>query len=217
MTPRPTPRPLLRVGLTGGIATGKSHCLGWFASQGIPVIDSDRIARQAIGPGTDGLAAVIRRFGPSIVGSYGLVDRAALGRIVFADPAARRDLEAIVHPFVFRTLAGWFDSLALPANAPAGGPAPPIAIADVPLLYETERADLFHCVVVAACTPGQQLERLMARDRLTEPDARLRIDAQWPIDEKRRRADYVIDTGGTPAETEARCAEVLAALNERIS
>jgi dephospho-CoA kinase len=202
-------RRLLRVALTGGIATGKSYCLARFAAAGVPTIDADALAREAVAPGSMGLAAVSARFGAAVLRADGRLDRAALGRLVFADADARRDLEAIIHPRVYDAIGSWF------SRTDASRPAPPLAVADVPLLYETNRAADFDCVVVAACEPGQQLTRLMARDRLSEAEARARIDSQLSIPEKVRRADYVVDTSGTMAETDARIDDVLARLRTR--
>jgi len=176
---------VLQVALTGGIATGKSYCLGRFAALGIPTIDADRLAREAVAPGSPGLAAVAQRFGAHIVGEDGTLDRAALARIVFSDRTARADLEAIVHPDVYRRIREWF------AQLPHGTP---VAMADIPLLFETGHEHDFDAVVVAACTPEEQLRRLVARDGLSETDARARLEAQSPIDEKVRRAQFVIRT-----------------------
>jgi dephospho-CoA kinase len=184
-----------RVGLTGGIATGKSYCLARFAALGAAVVDADRLARDAVAPGSRALEAVSLRFGPAILLPDGSLDRAALGRIVFSDRAARADLEAIVHPEVYRGIGEWF------ASCP---PATRLAIADIPLLFETGHSHDFDRVVVAACDPHQQLTRLMARDRLSETEARARLNAQWPIEEKVARADHVIRTGGTLADTDAQ-------------
>ena len=189
---------LLRVGLTGGIATGKSFCLSRFAELGAATIDADRIARDVVAPGTPGLAAVTQRFGPGVVTAAGALDRAALGRIVFADDGARRDLERIIHPAVYDIVERWFTEQQ--ANA-LDGDGPRIAIADIPLLYETGQSDRFDSVIVAACPPEVQVQRVMARDGLAEPDARRRMAAQLPIEEKRRRADHVIDTSGTFDDT----------------
>ena len=153
-------------------------------------------------PGSAGLAAVVSRFGPQVLGPGGSLDRPALARIVFADPAARGDLEAIVHPFVYAAIADWFDAMAQTPPDTAGTAA--LAIADVPLLYESGGADRFDRVVVAACPPDLQMARLRARDGLSEDEARRRITAQWPIDTKRGLTDLVIDTSGTPAETDAQ-------------
>ena len=176
---------MLQVALTGGIATGKSYCLGRFAALGVPTIDADRLAREAVTAGSPGLTAVAQRFGAHIVRQDGTLDRAALARIVFSDRTARADLEAIVHPEVYRRIREWF------AQLPHGTP---VAMADIPLLFETGHEHDFDAVVVAACTPEEQLRRLVARDGLPEADARARLEAQSPIDEKVRRAHYVIRT-----------------------
>ena len=202
------PRRFLRVGLTGGIATGKSYCLRAFEALGAPVIDADLLARDAVGPGSAGLAAVTKRFGPHLVRQDGTLDRAALARTVFADPAARRDLEAIIHPFVFQGIAEWFARLEGDPDAEAAA----FGIADVPLLYESGSADKFDRVVLAACPADQQVARMIERDGLSEADARLRLAAQWPIDRKRALSDLVIDTSGTFAETDAQ----VLALHERL-
>jgi dephospho-CoA kinase len=200
--------PPLRIALTGGIGTGKSHCLERFARLGIPVIDADVLAREALAPSTPELSAVVARFGRAVLDAAGALDRPALARLVFADPTARRDLEAIVHPAVYRQIADWFESL-----AGAGGSArtPALGIADIPLLYETGREVDFDRVIVATCPPAQQVERLVARG-WSEEDARQRMSAQWPIEEKVRRADYVIDTSGTPDATDRQVLEVSARL-----
>jgi dephospho-CoA kinase len=189
---------VLHVALTGGIATGKSHCLRRLAALGVPVIDADLLAREALEPGTLGHAEVVRRFGTEILTRDGAIDRAALGRIVFADASARNDLEAIVHPLVYARIMNWFDELERTA------PAPAFAVADIPLLYETGHHTGFDRVIVVACSPEQQLARVMARDGLSETAARQRIAAQWPIDQKRALADDVIDTNGTVDETRAQ-------------
>ena len=193
-------QPFLRVALTGGIATGKSTCLHRFGALGAPVIDADVLARDAVAPGTPALAAIVARFGALLLQADGSLDRSTLGRIVFADAVARADLERIIHPAVFEGVDRWFDGRDRDA---ADGRGPRVAIADIPLLYETGHEARFDRVVVAACSPQQQLERLMARETLSEDDARRRIAAQWPIERKRARADHVIDTSGTPAETMA--------------
>ena len=186
---------MLRVGLTGGIATGKSYCLARFAALGVPIVDADLLARDAVAPGSRALADVATRFGASILLPDGSLDRAALGRIVFTDRAARTDLEAIVHPEVYRRIGEWFA---------ARPPATRLAIADIPLLFETGHDHDFERVIVAACDPQQQLRRLMQRDSLSEAEARARLNAQWPIEEKVARADYVIRTDGSVADTDSQ-------------
>jgi dephospho-CoA kinase len=192
--------PLQRVALTGGIATGKSVCLHRFSELGAPVIDADVVAREVVAPGTPALSAVVARFGPAMLLPDGSLDRATLGRLVFAEAGARADLERIVHPAVYEVIERWIEDRARAAAEKRG---PRIAIADIPLLYETGQERRFDRVVVAACSPREQLERLMARDAMTEAEARRRIAAQWPIDHKRARAHIVIDTSGSLAETTA--------------
>jgi dephospho-CoA kinase len=195
---------MLRAALTGGIATGKSFCLSRFAALGAAVIDADLLAREALSAGTPGLSEVAARFGPGVLLPDGLLDRAALGRLVFHDRAARADLEAIVHPHVYRRISGWF------ADLPSGTR---IALADIPLLFETGHEHDFERVVVCACDPAEQFRRLVSRDRLPAEEARARLAAQWPIAEKVRRADHVIHTDGTFADTEAQVRSVFAVLS----
>ena len=190
---------MLQVALTGGIATGKSYCLARFAELGVPTVDADRLARLAVAPGSPGLAAVVRRFGEGVLRADGTLDRPALAKIVFADRGARMDLEAIVHPEVYRRIREWFAQLP---------PGTPLAIADIPLLFETGHEHEFDAVVVAACSAEEQLRRLMARNGLTETDARARLAAQSPIEEKVRRARYVIRTDHGFAETDAEIKRV---------
>ena len=195
---------MLRVALTGGIATGKSYCLARFGALGVPVVDADRLARDAVAPGSPGLRAVTDRFGAGVLQPDGSLDRAALGRIVFADRTARADLEAIVHPAVYRRIGEWYGALP---------PGIRFALADIPLLFETGQQHDFDRVVVCACSPEEQLRRLIARDGLTEADARARLAAQWPIGEKVARADHVIRTDGTFAETDMQVRRVNEVLN----
>ena len=190
---------MMRVALTGGIATGKSHCLQRFAELGVPVIDADRLAREAVATGTPGFAAVVARFGPAVLNADGTLDRAALGRIVFSDPRARTALEAIVHPEVYRRIRDWF------ANLPGGSR---LAIADIPLLYETGQEHEFDRVIVAACQPAEQIRRIMARNGLTEDDARARLAAQLPIGEKLARASTIIWTDRGFAETDRQVEDI---------
>ncbi len=149
----------------------------------------------------------MRRFGSGILQADGTLDRERLGQIVFADAAARADLEAVIHPAVYRVVEDWFAELAS-ASGSLGASGRRIGIVDVPLLYETGREADFAAVVVAACRPEQQLARLMARDGLDEAAARRRIAAQWPVEEKVRRADLVVDTSGTMDETLAAVDDV---------
>src|SRR4029453_13615578 len=168
-----------RAALTGGIATGKSYCLSRFAALGAAVIDADVLPRSAVSAGSPGLARVVERFGPGVLHGDGDLDRSALARIVFADRVARADLEAIVHPEVYRRVSEWFADL--PAGT--GPPLPP-----TPPLFRPGRP------------PAEQLRRAIQRDALSEADARARIASQWPIEEKVKRAHHVIRTDGSFAE-----------------
>jgi dephospho-CoA kinase len=190
-----------RVALTGGVATGKTTVRRAFERLGIPTIDADLLARDAVARGSDGLQRVVERFGADVLDAAGELDRRKLGALVFDDESARRDLEAIVHPYVRERMEQWFGSLD-PARHP-------LAIADIPLLYEVGRDRDFEAVIVAATDPATQLRRVMERDRLSEPDARRRVAAQLPIEEKVRRADYVIRTDGTFAATDEQVKAVL--------
>ncbi len=192
---------MLRVALTGGIATGKSHVRAEFERLGIPTIDSDALAREAVALGTPGLAAVVERFGRDVLAPSGVLDRQKLASIVFMDPAARRDLEAIVHPAVRAATESWFDSLD-PARYT-------LAIADIPLLYEVGRDRDFDVVIVTAVDPETQVRRVIDRDGISEEETRQRLAAQLPIDEKVRRADFVIQTDGAFEETAEQVRRVL--------
>jgi dephospho-CoA kinase len=189
-----------RVGLTGGIATGKSHVRAVFEALGVPTIDADLLAHKAVAPGSAAFEAVKTRFGPTVLDPAGGLDRRKLGSVVFADPQARKDLEAIIHPQVVEAIDRWFASLDAQAH--------PFAIADVPLLYEASRERDYDVVIVTACELPTQIRRVMARDNITEAEARQRIAAQLPIEEKVRRADHVIRTDGLLAGTNAQVHDV---------
>jgi dephospho-CoA kinase len=197
---------LLRAALTGGIATGKSYVRSRLASHGIPTLDADTLAREAVAPGSTGLAAVTARFGEGLVLADGSLDRKALGAIVFQDPQARADLEAIVHPRVREATAAWLDRLADAGET--------IGIVDIPLLFETGRDREFDRVIVTSCPRSQQVARVVERDGLTPAEAEARIDAQLPTDDKVRRADFVIDTGGTFGDTNRQVDRVVEKLLE---
>ena len=194
---------MLRVALTGGIGTGKSYCLARFAALGAPVIDADVLAREAVSAGSAGLTAIAARFGAGILAPDGTLDRPALGRIIFGDMKARAALEAIIHPEVYRRIREWF------ANRP---PGTRVAIADIPLVFETGHNHDFDEVVVAACDPEEQVRRVVARDNLSDAEARARLAAQWPIEEKVKRAHRVIWTDRGFAETDAQIATLYARL-----
>ena len=166
----------------------------------MPTIDSDVLAREAVQPGSVGLAAVIARFGPDILDASGMLDRRKLAGVVFGNVDARRDLEQIIHPFVRAATEAWFASVDASRH--------PFAIADIPLLYETGRDADFDAVIVVACEPETQLRRVIERDKRTESEARSRIAAQLPIEEKSNRADHVIRTDGSILDTDAQVRDV---------
>lgn len=195
-----------RVALTGGIATGKSHVRARLETLGVPTIDSDTLARQAVAPGTAGLAQVAERFGAGVIDATGALDRKKLAAIVFADPDGRRALEAIIHPFVREATDRWFTSV--------DGTGHACAVADIPLLFEAKREGDFDAVIVTACEPETQLRRLMARDGLQLDEATLRLAAQLPLADKIAKADYVIRTDGTIDETNRQVDEVAVQLRK---
>ena len=193
-----------RVALTGGIATGKSHVRAEFERLGVPTIDADKLARDAVADNSPGLKAVVSRFGRGVLDATGALDRRKLASIVFQDPVARRDLEDIIHPAVRSAIDDWFASL--PDQKPH------FAIADIPLLFETGRHRDFKAVIVTACAPSTQITRVMARDGISEEEAHARVAAQLPIEEKVRRADHVIHTDGSFEETNRQVRSVYEAL-----
>src|SRR6478672_6002968 len=160
---------MLRVALTGGIATGKSHVLGEFRKRGVPCLDADELAHGVEAAGTEATRAIAARFG-DVLAADGAVDRRKLGPIVFADPAARRDLEAIVHPAVYRAIAAGLRGFELLGHYG-------LAIVDIPLLFETDHARDFDRVIVTACPPELQVARLVDRG-MSIADARERLAAQ---------------------------------------
>jgi dephospho-CoA kinase len=196
---------MLRVALTGGLATGKSYVRGRIASRGVPTIDADAIVHELFAPGSETSRDIVGRFGPDMVADDGAVDRRALGALVFEDAEARRALEVIVHPRVYDRLARWM--------AAQAGRGAAWALAEIPLLFETGHEGDFDRVIVAVCSPEEQMRRVAARDGLSEPAARVRLAAQWSIAEKAKRATDVIDTSGSLADTDRQVEVVCAALN----
>lgn len=181
---------MLRVGLTGGIASGKTAVSDALAERGAVVIDADLLAREVVEPGTPGLAAVVDRFGPEVLTADGTLDRAALGAVVFADPQARRQLEAIVHPAVRARAA------AIEAAADRGA----VVVHVIPLLVETGQQDDFDVVVVVDVAPETQQARLQQRSGLDAGAAGARIAAQATRRDRLAAADVVLDNSGDPAD-----------------
>jgi dephospho-CoA kinase len=197
---------LLTVALTGGIATGKSHVLRRLAARGVPTIDADVLARDVVQPGMAALDAIVRRFGGDVLDADSTLNRRALGERVFADAAARRDLEAIVHPAVYNAIRAWRTQLEATGHDR-------VAVADIPLLFETGHEAEFDRVIVTRCAPEQQLARLRTRDGLTADEARQRLAAQWPVEQKAARAHYVIDTSGSVEDTNQQIDRVFGELS----
>jgi dephospho-CoA kinase len=195
---------MLKVALTGGIATGKTYVLDRLRAQGVPCLDADELAHGVTSAGTEATLAIAARFGQDVLTAEGAVDRRKLGAIVFADPAARRELEALTHPAVYRAIAAGLHGLELTER-------PRIAIVAIPLLYETGRASDYARVIATACDERLQLTRLLERG-ISEADARQRLAAQLPAAEKASRADFVITTDGTFEDTDRQVASVLHAL-----
>jgi dephospho-CoA kinase len=194
---------MLRVALTGGAATGKSYVLDQFRRAGIPCLVADDLAHGVTAAGTEATAAIAARFGADVIAADGSVDRSSLGAIVFADPAARRDLEAIVHPAVYRAI-----QVGLRAFEKSGDP---LAVVEIPLLYESGHAGDFDRVIVTVCSDERQLSRLMGRG-LTEARARQVIAAQKPTEEKAALADFVVRTDGEKSETDVQVRDILSRL-----
>jgi dephospho-CoA kinase len=184
------------IGLTGGIATGKSSVDRMLAVRGATVIDADALAREAVLPGEPTLERVIQRFGTGVLLPDGGLDRRRLGELVFADSKARHDLERITHPRIIE-LSQQRIAAALASDAP-------LVSVDIPLLYEGERDTTFQGVLVVYAPPDVQIRRLRERNGLDKVAAQQRLDAQLPIDEKRRRATWVIDNSGDLDTTERK-------------
>jgi dephospho-CoA kinase len=180
---------VLRIGLTGGIGSGKSTVSALLAAHGAVVVDADRIAREVVEPGTPGLAAIVDAFGRQMLTPDGTLDRPALAAVVFADPEARRTLDGIVHPLVRAR------GRELEAAAPSGS----VVVHDVPLLVETGQASSYDLVLVVLADVATRVARLLQRG-LTAEDARARIAVQATDDQRRAVADVILDNSGTPEE-----------------
>jgi dephospho-CoA kinase len=181
-------------GLTGGVACGKSTVAAMFAELGAKVIDADRLAHELIRSPLPAYHDIVRHFGFEVLDSQGEIDRKRLGDAVFADPDKLRVLNTIVHPRVLERIGQLAEAFHL--QDPHA-----LVLVDAALIYEAGVADRFAKIIVAWCGPEQQLERLMAKAGLSREEAERRIAAQMPVEEKRRRADYVIDCSGSLENT----------------
>jgi dephospho-CoA kinase len=193
---------MLKVALTGGIATGKSYVLARLNDRGVATIDADAIVHAALGPNTPTSRAVATQFGRVFLKPDGSIDRTRLGMKVFGEPETREQLEAIIHPVVWETISKWYATLDRP-----------FGVASIPLLYETRHEGDFDFVVVTHCPSDVQVQRILERDRISEDEARQRMAAQMPNEEKTKRADFVILTGGTKSATDRQVDELLTAIH----
>jgi dephospho-CoA kinase len=184
---------MLKVGLTGGIACGKTVVRRRLEERGIPTLDADAVVHRLLQAETDVTRRIAETFGETVIAPDGSVDRKALGGIVFADEEARKKLNSIVHPGVWREVERFFDEREKASD--------PVAVVDAALMIETGSYRRYDRLVVVHCRPELQLERLMARDGLSREDAERRIRSQMPIEQKLPFADFLVDTSGTIEET----------------
>lgn len=199
---------MLKVGLTGGIACGKSLVRRRLEERGVPTLDADAVVHRLLGAGSEATREIQKKFGTGVVSADGSVDRKALGAIVFADAGKRAELNAILHPRVWAEILRFFQ------EAETSGAR--LAVVDAALMVETGSYQMYDRLIVVHCRPEQQVERLMARDRITRADAQRRIGAQMPIGEKRGYGDLLVDTSGSLAETEARIEDLVDELDRLV-
>ncbi|RAN50816.1 dephospho-CoA kinase [Dolosigranulum pigrum] len=181
------------IGLTGGIATGKSTVTNYLRAQEIPVIDADDLSHRVVQPGEPGLALIKEHFGPHVILDTGELDRKALGKIIFGDKVQRQQLNELLHPLIAAEMDREIARLKQQGEM--------LIVLDIPLLFETDFGEKVDEVLVVYTPESVQLERLMTRDELSRTDAESRIQAQLSIEEKCCRADYVIDNSGSRAQT----------------
>jgi dephospho-CoA kinase len=198
---------MLKVGLTGSIAVGKTFVCECLRELGCKVLDADKTAREVVAPGTDGLAEIVTYFGDGVLLSNGELDRKKMGSIVFADKEKRELLNSIIHPRVIKAQNNWLSEME------HSGPDA-IAVVDAALMIESGGYKRFDKIIVVWCLPDIQLSRLTNRDGLSREEAAKRIAAQMPQEEKKQFADYLIDTSGGFDETRRQTAEVVATLRE---
>ena len=188
----------MRVGLTGGVASGKSTVAAILESLGAVIVDSDQLAREVVEPGTPGLAAVAEEFGRGVLTEDGALDRPAMGALVFTDEGARRRLEAILHPLIRARAAE------IEAAAPSGA----MVVHDIPLLAETGQGDRFDAVLVVDVPAETQIERLQAERGMSRQDAQARLDAQADRETRLAVATHVVENTGTREDLRERVTEV---------
>ena len=198
---------MLRVGLTGGISTGKSTVGLMFVELGCQLIDSDRITHQLLEPGQAVHEAVVKEFGERILAADGIIDRPILGEIVFKDPQARAKLNSLIHPAVIQRQQEWLKEME--ATDPGG-----VAIVDAALMIEVGTYKSYDKVIVVTCSPEIQKQRLLARSGLSEEQIEARVRSQMPMEEKVKFADFAIDNSGDRSTTRRQVEEVNSKLRE---
>ena len=197
-----------RVGLTGGIASGKSTVSRMIGELGVPVIDADAIAREAVAPGSAALAAIVEAFGAGVLTGENALNRVRLGEIVFSDPSRRKILEGILHPVIIAEQDRRLDELEAEGNAP-------LAVVDAALMIESGGWKRFDLIVVVDCGESQQISRLRRRSGMDEAEARRRVAAQMPLSEKVKYADRVIDNRGSVADARRQVEALVESLLEK--
>lgn len=193
-----------RIGLTGGIATGKSTVARFFAEHGVPVISADALVHELYASDAGLRRQIVEIFGPAVAGLDGMIDRTQLGERVFGDASARKTLEALVHPLVRQRIAE--------ATREHESHATRICLYDIPLLFESQYNWHFDAIIVAGCTAATQLQRVIARYQCDQAHAALRIASQLPLAEKIARADYVVVTEGALERTREQVERIVGAL-----
>ncbi len=188
------------VGLTGGIGSGKSVVAGFLSACGAKCLDTDRVARDVVAPSSEGLSKIVDRFGANVLLTSGELNRDALAKIVFADPAARRELEAITHPLIFQAVHRWLNEQLTAGVA--------VAVLEIPLLFEVDAPYTFDATICVIAALDVRLARIRRRSGYDEATLAGILDAQMDQNEKAARADYVIDNSGTLDDTRAAVEEI---------
>lgn len=188
------------IGLTGGIATGKSKVSGFLMKQGLPVVDADKVAREVVEPGEKAYSQIIDHFGTEILDKDGSINRKELGRVIFSDREKREMLNQIVHPAVRQRMIEKKEAIQKQGSE--------FVVFDIPLLIESKLQHMVDLVVLVYAEPAVQMKRLMERDNQGTEDAKNRIASQMPIDEKKQHADEIIDNSGSEEETEQQIREL---------
>jgi dephospho-CoA kinase len=199
---------MLRVGLTGGLASGKSYVGRCLVEFGCRLIRADDLGHQVLHPGGAAYDAVVAEFGAGILDAEGVIDRKRLAAQVFDSPERLRRLTDLVHPAVWELEAKWMEEVA--REVPDG-----VAVVEAAILIETGSYKRFDKLVVAVCTPQQQIDRAMKRDCMSREEALARLNRQMPLEEKRKYADYIVDTSGTKEHTREQTREVFRSLTGR--